>query len=71
VLHCTGRIGDSAALLAGCPALTDRAMERLAAARAVRDAVRGREPAALRALRDAGLRAALAAPGADPTERAG
>lgn len=69
VLHCTGRLGDSAALLAECPSLTDRALERLAAARAVRDAVRGRDPAALRALRDAGLRAAMAAPGADPTER--
>jgi beta-N-acetylhexosaminidase len=71
VLHCTGRIGDSAALLAGCPALSDRAAERIAAARAVRDAVQGREPSRLRALRDAGLRAAMAVPGADPTERDG
>jgi beta-N-acetylhexosaminidase len=72
VLHCTGRIGDSAALLAGCPALTDRAAARLAAARAVRDAMRGREPGALRALRDLALRGAGAqAAGADPTERDG
>ncbi len=71
VLHCTGRLGDSAALLAECPVLTDRALERLAAARAVRDAVQGRDPAGLRALRDAGLRAATVTPGADPTERDG
>lgn len=73
VLHCTGRIGDSAALLAGCPALTDRAAERLAAARSVRDALHGRAPAALRALRDAALRRRVARDdalaGADPTER--
>jgi beta-N-acetylhexosaminidase len=69
VLHCTGRIGDSAALLADCPALTDRAAGRLAAARAVRDAFHGRDPAALRALRDAALAAPHAAIGADPTAR--
>lgn len=69
VLHCTGRIGDSAALLAGCPALTDRAAERLAAARAVRDAFHRREPAALRALRDAALAAPQLPAGADPTAR--
>ncbi len=33
VLHCTGRIEDSAALLADCPVLTDRAAERLLKAR--------------------------------------
>jgi beta-N-acetylhexosaminidase len=72
VLHCTGRIGDNAALLAGCPALDDRAAARLAAARAVRDALHGRDAAGLRALRDAALvqRAAAGdAPAADPTER--
>nr|WP_232479103.1 beta-N-acetylhexosaminidase [Roseomonas rosulenta] len=71
VLHCTGRIGDSAALLADCPALDDRAAERLALARSVRDAVHGRAPAALRALRDHALRAATPPAGADPTERDG
>jgi beta-N-acetylhexosaminidase len=71
VLHCTGRIGESAALLAACPRLTERAAARLAAARAVRDALRWRDGAGLRALRDAGLRAGAAVPGADPTERAG
>lgn len=35
VLHCTGRIEDNAALLAGCPPLSDRAAERLARARAL------------------------------------
>lgn len=70
VLHCTGRIADSAALLAECPPLTDRALERLAAARAVRDAFAGRDPAALRALRDAALGARAGAPaGEDPTAR--
>ena len=70
VLHCTGRITDAAALLPDCPSLTDRALERLAAARAARDAFRTRDPAALRALRDAGLGARGAAPaGDDPTAR--
>ncbi len=72
VLHCTGRIGDNAALLAGCPALDDRAAGRLAAARAVRDALHGRDPVGLRALRDAALVKSAArgdAAAADPTER--
>ena len=68
VLHCTGRLADSAALLAGCPALTDRAAGRLAAARAVRDAFRDRDAAGLRALRDAAA-GALRAAGEDPTAR--
>lgn len=70
VLHCTGRISDTAALLDGCPPLTDRAAERMATARAARDALHGRDPALLRALRDAALDArAAAAPGDDPTAR--
>jgi beta-N-acetylhexosaminidase len=69
VLHCTGRIGDSAALLADCPALTDRAAERMAAARATTEAFHGRRPELLRALRDAALGTLAAAPGDDPTAR--
>lgn len=70
VLHCTGRIADTAALLADCPVLTDRAAERLAQARAATDAFHSRRPDALRALRDAALGAlAAAAPGDDPTAR--
>jgi beta-N-acetylhexosaminidase len=70
VLHCTGGLADNAALLAACPPLTDRAAARLAAARAARDALHGRDPAALRALRDAALGArAASAPGDDPTAR--
>ncbi len=53
------------------PVLTDRALERLAAARAVRDAVQGRDPAALRALRDAGLRAATVTPAPIPPNAMG
>lgn len=40
VLHCTGVLAETAVLLAGCPVLTDAALRRLAAARAVRDARR-------------------------------
>lgn len=70
VLHCTGRLADTAALLAECPPLTDCAAARLAAARAARDAFAQRQPAALRALRDSVLGAAMpAAAGADPTAR--
>jgi beta-N-acetylhexosaminidase len=69
VLHCTGRLADSAALLADCPALTDRAAERLASARAVRGALASRDAAALRTLRDAALRPAASGLGADPTAR--
>jgi beta-N-acetylhexosaminidase len=82
VLHCTGRIADSAALLAACPPLADRAAERLAAARAMRDAFHRRDPALLRRLRDGALGLARpasgpegarvlawSAAGADPTAR--
>lgn len=73
VLHCTGRIADTAALLAACPPLAARAAERLAAARAMRDAFAARDPAALRALRDDALHAdaprAAAADHDDPTAR--
>jgi beta-N-acetylhexosaminidase len=72
VLHCTGRLADSAALLAACPPLSERAAERLAAARAARDAWRDRDPAVLRRLRDAALDARpRAAPGDDPPARPG
>jgi beta-N-acetylhexosaminidase len=43
-LHCTGVLGDTAALLATCPALTDRAAARLAAARAATAASARPEP---------------------------
>lgn len=70
VLHCTGRLADSAALLDDCPALTDRAAERMAHARAVRDAFHGRDAAALRALRDGLLGGRQSAAIADdPTAR--
>lgn len=69
VLHCTGRLADSAALLAECPALTDRAAARLARARLVRDALRDRDPAMLRALRDGALHGPALAAGDDPTAR--
>lgn len=70
VLHCTGRLAETAAILSACPRLTDRAQERLAAARAARDAFRDRDPATLRSLRDAALGAASgAAAGDDPTAR--
>jgi beta-N-acetylhexosaminidase len=69
VLHCTGRLADSAALLADCPALTDRAAERLASARLARDALRDRDPARLHALRDGALRAPAPVAGDDPTAR--
>lgn len=45
VLHCTGVIEETEALLAACPRLADRAAERLAAARAARDAARRPVPA--------------------------
>jgi beta-N-acetylhexosaminidase len=70
VLHCTGRLSDTAALLSACPPLTDRTAERLAQARAASEAFHFRRPEALRALRDAALGAlAAAAPGDDPTAR--
>ncbi len=40
VLHCTGVLAETAALLAACPALSEAATRRLAAARAARDAAR-------------------------------
>lgn len=69
VLHCTGRPADNAALLASCPALTDRAAERMAAARAARDAFHGRDRAALRALRDGIMGELYTGADADPTAR--
>lgn len=61
VLHCTGRLEETAALLAGCPALTDRAAERMAAAKAA-TARRARplDAGQLLALRDSALTTALA-----------
>ena len=67
VLHCTGRLADSARLLAACPPLSDRGAARMAAAAAIRDAFAGPDPALLRAVRDAA--AAPRATGADPTAR--
>jgi beta-N-acetylhexosaminidase len=56
VLHCTGVLAETAAALAGCPPLTDRAAERLAAARAAATPCALDAPALL-ALRDAELAA--------------
>jgi beta-N-acetylhexosaminidase len=54
VLHCTGELAESAALLADCPALSDAAIARLDASRAAtlnrRDIL---DPAGLLAMRDA------------------
>ncbi|MXP63838.1 beta-N-acetylhexosaminidase [Roseomonas sp. M0104] len=61
VLHCTGELGETVAVLEGSAPLTDRAALRLAAAReATRLASQGRadDPAALAARRDALLREA-------------
>ena len=59
VLHCTGDLEESAALLATCPMLSDAALARLAAARSATQAQRAElDPAALMAVRDAGLVAA-------------
>lgn len=69
VLHCTGRLAETEAVLDACPALSDRSAERLARAAATRDALHGLRPEALRALRDAALSAPAAAPGEDPTAR--
>jgi beta-N-acetylhexosaminidase len=57
VLHCTGVLAETAAALAGCPGLSDRAIARLAATRA---AARPQplDADALLALRDAELAAA-------------
>ena len=58
-LHCTGEMAENLAVLEACPPLTDRALERLAAARAATAlASQGREddPGALAARRDALLR---------------
>ena len=67
VLHCSGRLAESAALLETCPSLTDAAAARMAAARAARDAFATRDPARLRALRDRALRQSAAVLGPDPT----
>ncbi len=70
VLHCTGRLAETAALLEACPPLSDRSAARMAAARAVSTTFHGLRPEALRGLRDAALGAlAAAAPGDDPTAR--
>ena len=59
VLHCTGEIDETAALLAGCPFLSHAARRRLAEARITTDTHREElDPAALMAMRDAGLVAA-------------
>ncbi len=59
VLHCTGQIDETAALLAACPVLSHAAMRRLAEARIVTNAHREElDPASLMALRDAALVAA-------------
>ena len=54
MLHCNGDLAETAALLAGCPSLSDLAEERLHAAKArVAEALRPLDPAALQAARDA------------------
>ncbi|MGG5808508.1 beta-N-acetylhexosaminidase [Falsiroseomonas sp. CW058] len=58
VLHCTGRIEETAAVLGACPVLSDRAAGRVAAARAAMLAARRRlDPGALLALRESALAA--------------
>ncbi len=59
VLHCTGRLEETAALLAACPPLSDEAALRLLASReAVAEASRLRlDPVVLRALRGGWLAA--------------
>ncbi len=57
VLHCTGVLAETAAALAGCPVLSERAEARLAAARAAAQP-RLLDAEALLALRDAELAAA-------------
>ncbi len=57
VLHCTGVLAETAAALAGCPALAEHTAIRLAAARATARP-QALDPAALLALRDAELAAA-------------
>ena len=53
-LHCSGRLEESASVLAACPALTPEAAERFArAARLARAARRDLDPVALAAERDA------------------
>ena len=70
VLHCTGWLAESEAVLDACPMLSDRSAERIARAAATRDAFQGLRPEALRSLRDTALGAlAAAAPGEDPTAR--
>ncbi len=56
VLHCTGEIDETAALLATCPWLAESGLRRLAVAReASRTHRADLDPAALMALRDTGL----------------
>ena len=70
VLHCSGQLEDTAALLADCPVLSDDALRRLALADAARRGFGAGDVAALRALRDGFLAAPEAALWErDPTER--
>lgn len=62
VLHCTGMLAETAAILASTPPLSDRAASRMAAARgAMLAARRPLEPPALLALRDTALAGRAAA----------
>jgi beta-N-acetylhexosaminidase len=71
LLHCTGKLEDAAALLPGCPVLSDDALRRLALADAARRGFGAGDMAALCGLRDAGLAGPVLAVGeGDPTERA-
>jgi len=59
VLHCTGQLDETAALLAACPVLGPKAIRRLADARIATNTHREElDPASLMALRDAALVAA-------------
>lgn len=56
VLHCTGEIDESAALLAACPWLSEAALQRLTRSREATQRQRANlDPAGLMALRDSGL----------------
>ena len=56
VLHCTGNLDETTALLAGCPPLSEAAIARLAQSRIATNTHReDLDPAALMALRDTGL----------------
>lgn len=66
VLHCTGKLEESAAILAACPPLSEEAAARMAAARAARDRARrsGLDAVALASLRDHHLAGAPPPPAA-------